>query len=93
MKLQTQQTQPLPHIFFVEDDYDDRDILADVLEHMNGCEATLLGNGDQLFDHLEGTTAGRLPALMVLDHHLPGCKGHTLVKTLKQTHATQPFPL
>lgn len=82
-------------IILVDDDIDDRQITTSAL---NDAEIRVpylyLENGVMLLEYLENTTSDKLlPALIVLDMHMPILSGLDVIRILKEHPRYRPIPV
>lgn len=72
-------------ILFVDDDADDRDVLADVLQHVSpGVNAVFAENGLKAIEYLSNVEdASKLPCLIVLDLNMPFLDGKETFKKIR----------
>ena len=72
-------------ILFVDDDADDRDILADVLQHVNPqVNAVFAENGLKAIEYLSTTMkSSQLPCVIVLDLNMPFLDGKETFKKIR----------
>jgi len=72
------------HIFIVDDDPDDRQIILDsFLENTTPIDYIFIENGEQLMDTLHNAGPNELPALILLDLNMPGLPGLQALKQIK----------
>jgi carbon storage regulator CsrA len=68
-----------PHALLVEDDPNERELLAGLLR-MHGCECATAGDGDEALDYL--ATHDR-PDVVLLDMVMPRCDGPTALRAIR----------
>ena len=79
-------------VFIVDDDEDDRTILRDAfLENGYADQFVLFQSGVELMDHLQ--TMADIPALIIIDLHMPGKDGRELIKELKTNPTYKAIPV
>lgn len=80
-------------ILIVDDNHSNLEILKRVLESW-GAQAVVAENGRHALDRLEdGARQGRVPALAILDLHMPDMDGVELAKAIRETYSPQVLPI
>jgi len=72
------------HVLLVEDDADQRELLAGVLA-MQGCRVSTANDGDQALDYLENN---QWPDYVLLDMRMPQRDGVSTVRRLREINAS-----
>lgn len=67
------------HALIVEDDVNQRELLAGLLD-MNGCQCDQVGDGEDALAYLD---AGRRPDVILLDMALPRCDGPATLRRIR----------
>jgi diguanylate cyclase (GGDEF)-like protein len=78
---------PLPTVLVVDDEKQNRDLLAELLKH--DCRVTLAKNGAQAIDRAHELQ----PDLILLDVLMPDMSGHQVIQSLKHDDATRQIPV
>lgn len=70
-------------IYVVDDDDDDRYIISEVLEPYSDCPVTFFIDGESLLADLSDCSQEKLPALILLDLHMPRVDGFEIIQTIR----------
>jgi len=80
-------------IWIVDDDADDREIIRDAfMNSLQEQEYVFIENGDKLLLHLEQTSNGEVPSLIMLDLNMPGKDGRETLKEIKSDRRFHHIP-
>jgi CheY-like chemotaxis protein len=75
--------QDAPFILFVDDDHEDQVFLKMAFDSTNkNCSLHFVSTGKEALDYLQLRQNHKLPDLIVLDYHLPGINGLSLMQQL-----------
>ena len=86
--------EPGQHIFIVEDDEDDRDLIMETFRDLHfAAKPRTFSDGDQLFDCLDLCQRNDLPSLIILDYNLPRLNGEAILLMLKKNLRYAPIPV
>ncbi len=78
---------PSPTVLVVDDEKQNRDLLAELLKH--DCRVILAKNGTQAIDRAHELQ----PDLILLDVMMPDINGHQVIQSLKHDDATRQIPV
>jgi CheY-like chemotaxis protein len=79
------------YIIYVDDDYDDKELLQEAFESIADYELVTLDDGLELIHYLE--KAERLPNLIILDINMPALNGRDTMRILRGTESFKDIPL
>src|SRR5687767_6634111 len=83
IRQELQQEQDAPTILFVDDDQEDQIFFQMAFDSTNkNCSLHFVSSGKEAFDYLQLRRDSQLPDLIVLDYHLPGTNGLSLMQQL-----------
>jgi CheY-like chemotaxis protein len=82
-----------PVVLYVDDDADDRLLLADALQlEAPDYQIQTAENGNEALVHLR-SCADSLPCLVIIDLNMPGMNGKELIRHIKEDHLLQTLPV
>lgn len=80
---QPDQNAPPIHVFLVDDDYDDREIFANVISSLErDVTLCMFGSGQEMLEALD--TGEELPDILFLDLQMPGMSGEQCLQALRE---------
>jgi CheY-like chemotaxis protein len=81
------------YIVYVDDDEDDRELMADVFAAISNFIFITFPDGASFFEYLEDLPETALPSLVILDINMPTLKGTDILVQLKATDAYKDIPV
>lgn len=82
---------PEKYIIYVDDDFDDKELLSEAFEKVPEYELITLDDGLELLQYLEKTE--RLPNLIILDINMPALNGRDTMRILRSEDKFKEIPL
>jgi CheY-like chemotaxis protein len=85
--------QELPYILLADDDPDDQEVFCDAFTRLNphAC-VKIVGDGNELFEFLDGCTVHELPALILIDFKMPLVTGPEILQRLDANNIYRAIP-
>ncbi|MCW3075274.1 MAG: response regulator [Flaviaesturariibacter sp.] len=83
--------QPQKYIIYVDDDFDDKELLQEAFQEIPDYELVTLDDGLELIQYLEKATS--LPNLIILDINMPALNGRDTMRILRAEDQFRDIPL
>lgn len=82
---------PNKYIIYVDDDYDDKELMQEAFEKITEYRLVTLDDGLELIHYLE--RAARMPNLIILDINMPALNGKDTMNILRSAEPFKEIPL
>jgi len=80
-------------VLLVEDNQDDEDLTLRAIQDCGvPCQVDVVRHGGEVVGRILGP-AGSIPALVILDYHLPGLSGVEVLRELRRDPSTRDLPI